>query len=398
MAGPMQNQIPPWLLLGQQQAPMSPLFSPMAMPGDLPALPTMPGEMPKVPPGNAGTVALDRSPASNPSLFKRSPASAGGGGKQLMKEEDLSALLERQRSDALTEQKTGIADQEELLNKLKNYEKGTDYSALYGLSDKWFGTQLAKDYKKPETEQERLVKVAEVQNKINTQKNALTNQDLDYMRLQLQNKMANQAGDSAKDARFKEQMQYKTGKELQDYLQKDVLKPMNERAESLMAMENAIGQGSFTGLNTALGTYARVVGGQKGVLTDKDIEMMLPANLQMSLAKAASYFSNPGAVKLDKEFMNEMKTLIGGLKVAQQKATEHKLGTSRSMFAARSEFAPLFVPGGTADQMYGAVKGQLTNQVAQAAAPTAAAVAPAGPMSAREAIAARAAARAAGGQ
>jgi len=79
---------------------------------------------------------------------------------------------------------------------------------------------------------------------------------------------------------------------------------------SFANLEDALDAGDFVRLQNSLSNYARVISGEKGVLTDRDIVRVLPNNMRLTLAKAESYVSKHGTTDIPQDMLMALRSGI----------------------------------------------------------------------------------------
>lgn len=88
------------------------------------------------------------------------------------------AVLRQSRN----EQAQALQNQEATVNQLRGAEVKTDLSPLLALSDSWTGSKLLDAYKRPDTQQDRLLKISQLEKGLATGKKDLSQEDLNILK------------------------------------------------------------------------------------------------------------------------------------------------------------------------------------------------------------------------
>lgn len=357
----MDQSIWPLVEEANRQEPLSErdLLLQQILKGQAPQQQPVPDELSLTPktglvkPGNAGTVT----PAAQAKVQGAS-VSSGSRGAGIVSGSDWQTLLSRERPDSLKQQEAAIKDQEQLIKKMTPYEHKIDFSPLMALSDSWGGTNLAKNYQRPETEEEHQAKLADLNNKLLAQKNALSGNDNDLIKLSV----IKQANDAAsKNARFDENMQFKKETQLQQDLDKDLFDPINKRSAEFGQIDAALAKGDWATIGATMSQFSRGIAGEKGVLTDKDVERVMPKSFQGDLAKLKSYFANTPTEQMDPAYVKGLQELSI---LARKNAADvygRMVSDKRRLYGSRATFSGMMSPGSSGDMMLKTAENRITD-------------------------------------
>jgi hypothetical protein len=88
-----------------------------------------------------------------------------------------------------------------------------------------------------------------------------------------------------------------------------IAKDMSDAQAKFGNIKQGLASGDLQTVMNQLSNFSRYVSGQKGVLTDKDIDLVMNDNINTSWAKLQSYFSKTPTAKLPKNFTRKMLEL-----------------------------------------------------------------------------------------
>lgn len=277
--------------------------------------------------------------ADGPMIKVNLPAPSGGGGMGSggldAEYRDLRSKLDEQVNKSLSNQQAGIGQLEGSLKDMKAKPRGIDFSALTSYFDSIVpGSKLSQGYTPPESDEKRQERIMQLEGAIQKSKEGMSDKEIDYMKSLLNTNLTNKALQAqGRNSRFEESQQLKK----EDTLRKDLTKVSDELAEDqqkLSTLEINLGSGDYQKVANSLSNFSRSVAGQKGVLTDKDIELVLPKNFQGSLARFSAYFSETPTAQLDPSYM---KALVELTQLAKQKTAERyqqQIGQRRKAYGA----------------------------------------------------------------
>lgn len=126
---------------------------------------------------------------------------------------------------------------------------------------------------------------------------------------------------SASDLRIKE-------KDVRDRINK-TMQPLEERYEQLGNMKAAIDSGDYTQLGAMLSIAAKNIGAETGVLTDRDIQRVLPRTIAKDIASLQAYLTNNDGVKLEPSVTAGLRKLVAIAMTNAEK--KHRASLQRQM-------------------------------------------------------------------
>jgi len=230
-------------------------------------------------------------------------------------------------------------------------QQGVDLTPLMALTDAWTGSRFANSYKAPTGAADRSKQMLDFLDKTQDDKQKLAELILKAPQLlksgtamdQLTQALAEKqaygienrpppgSGRAPRSNSIDEKFLIGKAEKLHSSFQEDKSQ-MNRLLDNLA-------RGDIQGLTMSLGYVSRQLGGQKGVLTDRDIELTMPRTFGKTLAEAEAYFNNPGA-KIDPAITKGLKELAAiAIKKSEQKYRE-QMGTFKNS-VRNSSMAPL---------------------------------------------------------
>lgn len=218
--------------------------------------------------------------------------------------------MSRLAQQDLEAQRRAIAQDEAELEQARGQ---IDISPLLALSDSWTGSRLSPSYKSPQD------KVQLLKEAIRKQRQTLSNAQIQMLKDQMGAGLAKQMG---VQGRFDESQRSKKEDSVLKWKSQEIDEPLLEEQKNFSMMDNAFASNDYQMVMNLLAPFSRAVAGQKGVLTDRDITMVMPANVGTTWAKVQSYFNNTPSAKVPKEYTAKLRQLLA---VAKRKSIEQKI-------------------------------------------------------------------------
>lgn len=228
-------------------------------------------------------------------------------------------------------QKQSLADLQNSLNDYLSAPSQVDLSALMALSDQWTGGKMAQNYKAPQDIEDRFKYGLQIQDLIAKRKNDMAQGEIDLLEKLQRHK------DGRQD-RF-ELGQIRKNDERIDSFLKGIEKEAANEAKTFNVMDQAFRSGSYSQIISSLANYARAVSGEKGVLTDQDIQRIMPKNYQGGVAKFLSYFNEIPTSELPANFTSELQSLLNKAKTETSRKYKSQLSSEKSRLAKMSTFS-----------------------------------------------------------
>lgn len=264
------------------------------------------------------------------------------------------------------------ANQQSEINRLKALQKDlsqpSEQKDLYPFLnwvDSVAGTNLAQGYQRPKSKEEAMQQDAVLQKEIVKLQGDMTGDQLNFIKSQMQKR----ADKHQADLLFKlKQSEMTQGRHQDRLLQKESteiskkMEKLNKEAteeqrvinnlEGMITPDPVTGMVDFQSLQIALSNFARIIGGERGVLTDRDVARIVPANIAQDTAKIKAYFSNIPTADITPEFVSGLKKAIARAREnakAKYETDSNILKTS----GINSRFSKdLWAPGQQADLLH----------------------------------------------
>lgn len=228
-----------------------------------------------------------------------------------------SPAMQRVRADI--DARKALGDQYQAM--VGSRKAGVDLSPLMALTDAWTGSKFAQSYKAPENPMDRFKDVLAYKDKISDDEQkfadavnkgsqylksgSLTDMSknglLEMLGYGLKNLDPNARKGRDRPAAIEEKWMIDKANKIHNDYQTDF--------EQISRLKDNLARGDFQGLQISLGYASRQLGGQKGVLTDKDVAMTMPATIGGSLAKLEAYFTNNPNVALTPDLIKGLNDL-----------------------------------------------------------------------------------------
>lgn len=268
-------------------------------------------------------------------------------------------MLERYLA-GVDEQKAGLGESQKLLDLYKDMpvkEAGTNYKPLLSLIDSYAGTGLAKsvDDKKGETAEQRQYKIAQLSDLLAKRKGDISKSQADVL------KQFSTKSDPMKDylrAKAVEGTQERFDKREFAKAEQDVSKDVNDINKSMLDVdaqlgvaEQALASGRIDMLTPVLSILSRQVSGEKGVLTDRDVERTVPTTIATDIASLKAYLTNNRETGYPPEAVQGMQKLIAIAKEKRYSVFKNVLDKKENIWRSRETgaYKQMFRPGGSGD-------------------------------------------------
>jgi hypothetical protein len=250
---------------------------------------------------------------------------------------------------AMEAQKNSIDDMDASVLDYMKMPAQTDFSPLMALVDTWTGSKLAGAYNAPESGSERLLNVAKLKDAIAKQRGQFTDSQINLL------KTLTGGYTQFKDVRGTEMATSQTNddpnlvrtagrggggsgnnpllKEMRANLDK-ITQSAAARNEQFAQIDDAFKSGQYQRIMGILGQYARGVSGEKGVLTEPDIQRLIPSNWQTTVAKLDSYFRITPSSKVDPMYVAQLRKSIAEAKRNAASVYNGLIKTKEAMYKA----------------------------------------------------------------
>jgi len=230
-----------------------------------------------------------------------------------------------------------------------------DISPLLALSDSLSpGGKILSGYQKPPTSQE--VSQQGLGNLIALQqrREALTNlaegadaSGSNYLKL-----LAAQAKDKGTQERFDTRQLFQQEEIVRKDLDKSVHAPIAQRSEQFANIDDALASGEYQKIWANIAQMSRGISGEKGVLTDYDIQRIMPKNIYGDVSRIKAYFSETPSDKMDPAYVEKLRELVQTAKANAVKVYGDLLTTKENVYSKTKTYQPLFQEGGSGKAMF----------------------------------------------
>jgi len=227
-----------------------------------------------------------------------------------------SPAMQRVRADIDT--RKALGDQYQGMIGAK--KAGVDLSPLMALSDAWTGSRFAQSYKAPMNPMDKYKDILAYKDKISDDEQKFAdaiNKGSQYLKAGSQTEQEKRAltelqkygvnnpdpnkGRRDRPAALDEKWMIDKANKMHNDYQEDFAQ--------MGRLKDNLARGDLQGLQISLGYASRQLGGQKGVLTDRDVKMTMPATVGVTLAELEAYFTNNPNVKLTPEITRGLSQL-----------------------------------------------------------------------------------------
>jgi hypothetical protein len=107
---------------------------------------------------------------------------------------------------------------------------------------------------------------------------------------------------------------------------------MNTRAEQFNNIDTAFKSGDYAQIMPILSQFARGIANEKGVLTDKDRDILIPKNFQGDFAKFVAYFNKTPSAEVPPEYTASLRKMIATAKANARNMYKKMLETKKGAY------------------------------------------------------------------
>jgi hypothetical protein len=296
--------------------------------------------------------------------------------------EAYNAVAERAYKDPyILEQRKALQDMENQYTADLNKPRPLNYGPLLGLVDSWTGSQLAKNYKAPMSDEDRSDKLLKLQDLVVKQKNAIQDNLTNLIRAQIgpdrQVDTVKQINDIVTTLKGKDKLQttnevgrstpratgagnaIRLEKDLRTDIDKNVITPITHRSEQFGIIDDAFKTGDYQAINSVLSQFSRGVAGEKGVLTDQDIVRVMPRSFEGDVAKWKAYISNTPSAQMPPEYVDSLRNMVGIARQNAAKVYGEMLESKERLYRASPSYQTLMQGGGS--EMFKTARDRVTS-------------------------------------
>lgn len=262
--------------------------------------------------------------------------------------EQMPAELKAAQTKLLDQQQQGIEQLQGRLDQIKQEPSNANIAPLLALSDAWTGSKFLQTYKPQATEEKRQAQINKLENELQKRKGDLTKAQISYMK-----SLMRPTGDAKQDAinqRFIKSKQLQMENQMREDLAKNLIEPMNTRAEQFKNIDDYLATNDYQQVWATLSQFARGISGEKGVLTDKDITRVMPANIYGTAGFIRSYFSKTPSADMPPEWTSKLRELV---KIAKRNAADvygQALKTKKGLYDVKGSAYSDLMKEGSAGQ------------------------------------------------
>ena len=245
----------------------------------------------------------------------------------------LQELKDRSK-EAVDLQRAGVEENQQYIDSVTQTPQETNWAPGIATGDFLFGTNFSKTYQPPKSKEERDKEVFLLKNYLQQQKKGLSDAEIDLLKSQ----MASQSLPLSllKGEGTQERFDTKLGKEIDDKVAKqynEATKDLSDLGSKYKNLEDSLRSGSIIKINSSLSNFARLIAGEKGVLTDQDIARAMPTTLANRIGTLAVYFGDPTKPPPQK-VINEMIDLVEQSKKYLKEGYKNKIENTKLEFQA----------------------------------------------------------------
>ncbi len=227
-------------------------------------------------------------------------------------EQQLNQQLRQSAEKSLAQQNSGIQQFQGQINQAAAAPKEIDWSPLASYFDSTVkDSNLMKGYKAPESDEAKQQRLLGMQVQLQKAKEGLSDKENDF----LKNQIASKQNDRSQ--RFQLAQAKSMEKDLGDNLQK-VGDSLAEEQQRIGQLDQSLASGDWQKISSSLSNFSRLMG-EKGVLTDQDIQRVVPRSFQGDTAKFLAYMGSTPTAQVDPAYT---KSMLEILDISKQKISE----------------------------------------------------------------------------
>lgn len=251
----------------------------------------------------------------------------------------------------LEDQRRGVEDQSSRLASMLQYQPPQrDISGTIMALDAISGMNQASKYKRPDDYYKNAEDFIGMQDKLQQRRKDLTSTEADLLKQKLSTKLTEA---DKKDERQMRSMNLKMEDKLTGDVDKNIAKPLNEYEQKVTPLEEVVKRGKISEIRSMATNFARVISGEKGVVTDADANRAIAETwadrFGSFIARAGSMTDEQLAAPETRKVLEEM-IQVG--KEAMGKSMQKRLEDKKEAYETSSNYSPLMREGAVGSAMF----------------------------------------------
>lgn len=241
----------------------------------------------------------------------------------------------KDRSKAAVDlQRQGVQENEAAIQEMAQRGPETNWAPGIATADMLFNTNFSKTYNQPQSKDARDKEIMVLKNYLQSQKKGLSDAEIDLLKSQMQ--QMSLPLQLSKGQGTQGRFDTKLGKDIDDVVRKEFAnssKDLEDLAKQYKNLEASLSSGDSVKVNASLSNFARLIAGEKGVLTDQDIARAMPSTLINRINTLSTYFGDPKK-EAPAEVVDEMLELVSQAKSLLKDAYTNKVNATRDSLEA----------------------------------------------------------------
>lgn len=245
--------------------------------------------------------------------------------------------LEGATQQSLDLQKQGIADNETRLQQMIDRGQQVDLSPLTALVDSWAGTNYSQTYQKPKSADERDQAIMLLKDQIQKQKQGLSKEHIELLKNALAGgPLKGMMKDTGTQSRSDRAFNFKVEQDIDKKFSTD-MKEAIDKGSNFKVLAQNLNSGDLATVKSSLSKFARLVGDEKGALSDSDVGRAMAKTLETDIEGLSLYLGSGG--QIDNHVIQSMRKMTDLAKQYFKKAYEIKLGRTRNNLHAMPSYS-----------------------------------------------------------
>lgn len=233
---------------------------------------------------------------------------------------------------SLGDQRAGIADNENAIKEIEGLDTQVDLSPLAAYVDSQTGSKFSQSYARPDSKEDRIKKVLGLKNQLQLQRQGLTKQELDLLKSSLMGLGGKSGGrEAGTQARSDRAYNLKVDDAIDKRYAQATKDAESKGAEYNNLIEN-LDSGDLSTITASLSKFARLVGDEKGALSEGDTGRVMAKDLEQRAQEIQRYFTGGG--KLNNHMVQSMKKMADQGRKFLKYSYNKKIGKTRDSLKA----------------------------------------------------------------
>lgn len=255
------------------------------------------------------------------------------------------------------------AGTEQLAQSLQNYKErplGVDWKPMAAYLDTMIqgGGKLADSMPQVATQEERDIKVQQLENMLQQRKEKTT----ENMLALIKEEMAKRNADiNLRSQMFQSRQDVSKTNYIMNDFDKNLQKPLNTYLQGIAAVEEAINRNNYDEARTMISAYARQIGQERGAMSEGDVGRAFPKSLEQAVTDISQWVSANKNQPIPARLRNALMAGIEDSKKSMGKIFDSYVQTKEKTYKSSPTYKDYFEPGNVGHTSVQEAKNKITS-------------------------------------